>query len=253
KSQMLSDMQLLLQDMSFTYGGMKVANINTVIDITNPFPFETAKSQLIHADMFDMAIPIENAMVLFHIDGQNQLVIENVALSIAGGALNIENGIVPLDKKDSKLVLNVSDVDLNALSQIINLENFQATGLVSGRIPLSISSKEISIINGKLWTTDTGTIKYLPDVKPSAKSLQTLLDALENFQYKKMDIEIEGSTSGKTNIKLHLKGKNPDLYKGRSIELNTNLQGNIAKLIKRKLKQFAIPAQITERIKQFQQ
>ena len=154
------------------------------------------------------------------------------------------------------MVLDVDQLDLNELLKLTRLDGLSGDGRINGTLPLTINENGVIVADGKLEATDAGILRYRPDETPSAlkaggESIGLVLQALEDFRYDALDISLDGRTDGETDIKLHLRGANPDLYDGHPIEFNLDLEGDLANLIKANLSNYQIPDRIRERLQGF--
>ena len=74
-----------------------------------------------------------------------------------------------------------------------------------------------------------------------------LSKALEDFRYQGLDIDVDGKVYGELNIRMHIRGSNPELYDGYPIELNVGLEGALGKLLQQGLVGYRIPESIQRR------
>jgi len=83
-------------------------------------------------------------------------------------------------------------------------------------------------------------------------SLQTdlLLSALENFHYSVLDMKLRNIDEDNLEVKLHVKGNNPELYDGQTIELNVNLTGNLLDVARSGLQFYTLPERLEEQLTQ---
>ncbi len=112
------------------------------------------------------------------------------------------------------------------------------------------------IEGGELEAAGPGWLRYRSDGVPAAlqqggENVGLLLQALENFRYEALRITLDGRTDAEMDIGLHVKGANPDLYDGYPIELNLDLEGELANILRSGLATYQIPERIRERMQGF--
>ena len=100
-------------------------------------------------------------------------------------------------------------------------------------------------------TATTLEVRIRVDLHQSPEDFNLLLQALENFRYDQLRLTIDGRTDAEMDVGLHIKGANPDLYDGHPIELNLNLEGALANVLRSGLAGYQIPERIRERMQGF--
>ncbi len=134
-------------------------------------------------------------------------------------------------------VITVDGLDLSVVTSELAKEQISATGEMSGEIPFRITENSIAIDNGRLESDGTGTIAYR-----SAGSEQNIeglnniaLQALENFHYDKVELNLDYTEQGEYLAKFKLSGNNPELYDGYPVVLNLNINGQLPGLLRSSL------------------
>lgn len=130
-----------------------------------------------------------------------------------------------------------------------------ATGTLSGSIPVRFENGKPVIENGLLKTEGGGVVKYAPQEgsalqKGSSAQTDILLNAMQNFEYEYLTLKVDSIDGDTLNVQLSTKGKNPDLYGGKPIELNVNLTGNLWDIARSGSETIAIPKRIEEQLTQ---
>ncbi|MDA0997280.1 MAG: YdbH domain-containing protein, partial [Proteobacteria bacterium] len=98
-----------------------------------------------------------------------------------------------------------------------------------------------------------GVIRYRGDaavasLTAAGGSGELLAKALANFQYSQLKLTFGGPLGGQMTAKAEIKGANPELYGGKKIELNVDLQGDLRDLLQSASVLRDLPAPIRERI-----
>lgn len=147
-----------------------------------------------------------------------------------GGEVSLKDTDVALrDATDYRLILHVKRVALSGLLKAATGDRADATGTVSGSVPLVIE-KDGSIAPGigVLSADGGGVISLSPDALPGdAAQMGLVRDVLKNFHYSSLSLSTGGVADGKPTLALTLEGNNPEVYGGRAVKLNVNLSGDV--------------------------
>jgi hypothetical protein len=251
-----SDLALLIQELGFAIGPAKLSRINSVIRFDSLTPPSTPSEQLLSIGLLDVGLPLTDGLVSMQLRPDGQLSVDQLTWRLADGEIRAAPFTFGSDVKDLTMVLTAEQLDLEALLRLTPLDELTGEGRIDGTLPLTIG-ETVAINGGKLAAADPGVIRYVPSAVPGVlqaggESVTLMLQALENFQYDALNLTLDGKTDGDTNIGLHLKGANPELYDGYPVEFNLNLDGNLASLIQTNLDSYQIPDRIRERLQGFQ-
>lgn len=165
--------------------------------------------------------------------------LRRVALDWTGAKVSVEGG----SGRRRPSVLRIEGLDLARAVAAAGLDDVRATGIVDGTIPFRLDRDTIVIENGVLATRGPGEIRYgaaaaPEEIKAAAAAepgMDTLMTALRNFQYQSLRATLDGRSDGEANVKLAVRGSNPDLYGGFPIALNVNLSGALYVIARRSL------------------
>jgi hypothetical protein len=137
------------------------------------------------------------------------------------------------------------------------VDDISATGRLSGRAPVTVTAEGLAITGGWLETAPGGgLLRYAPAVSPAAlrqggEGATLALTVLENFRYESLRIDIDREAGGETEIAVHLRGANADVYDGYPIEFNLNISGPIDQMLRRGLEGYRVPDAVAERLRGF--
>jgi len=229
---------LVLADLGFSGSLGTVTGLAGSVALTHLDPLTTPPGQTVSAKAVDVGIPIVAPRIRFRLEPPGILRLETVAASFADGRVTAADVAIPLDgKRPVPVVLTVEGVDAARLAEAVGLDGLAATGTLSGWLPLLWDPETGLAVRQARLTADTGggTLHYRPD--PGAPALQDpsaqvslLLDAIRNFVYESFEVEADGRPGEPFDVKLRLRGANPDLYDGHPIALNVTLTGALDQL-----------------------
>ena len=153
-----------------------------------------------------------------------------------------------------QMQLNAQEVLLEKLLSNLLERGLNATGNLSGKLPVRFESGNPVITGGSLSTAGGGVVRYKPDTNALTQSsnpqIGLLMQAMENFHYDYLNLTINSIDADTLNIKLSTKGRNPNLYGGKAIELNVNLTGNLWDLARSGTQTMGIGKRIEEQLTQ---
>lgn len=256
KDSLRSTADLLIEELGLTIGPARLERVNTLLHFDNLTPLTTAAGQELAIGLLDMGLPLTDGLVSMQLGEDGRLAVDQLTWRFADGKVRAEPFTFGSDVQDLTMVLEVDQLDLNGLFALTRLDGLSGEGRLDGSIPLTITDAGVAIDNGKLEATGSGVLRYKPDeasgaLQAGGESIGLLLQALENFRYDELHITLDGRTDGKTDIGLHIRGANPDLYDGHPIEFNLELEGNLANIIQTNLSNYQIPDRIREKLQGF--
>jgi hypothetical protein len=252
-----SKLKLLTEELSLRADQLALNRVNSVVRFDGLGPLSTAPGQLVTIAMIDVGLPLTDGVISFHVEPEGSLVIERTEWRLAGGEVHADGFSIDPRSARHKFLLEIEGVDLQKLAALLKVEGLNVTGRLTGDIPVLIEEGSLIIREGLLKATpEGGTVRYNPSKVPSAlryggERTQLMLSALENFQYKILRIKLNRRSNGDATVNLHLRGSNPDFFKGHSVEFNLNLSGQLDQMLQRGLKVYKIPETIIKRFQKF--
>ncbi|WP_303903617.1 YdbH domain-containing protein [Thiohalomonas denitrificans] len=165
-----------------------------------------------------------------------QLRLEHPSVELLGG--RVRSDIIELDLAQP---VNRFAVELEriALDQLLDLEHapIEGFGRVSGMLPLQLSEQGLAMQGGQVAAIESGVIRYRPGeegqaLEKSGQNMQLAIAALRDFHYESLKADADYSPSGQLELEIRLLGNNPDLFQGRSVQFNINLEENIPDLLR---------------------
>jgi hypothetical protein len=130
----------------------------------------------------------------------------------------------------------VDDIDLEVLFDQIQVEGLTGNGRVSGSIPITFEGSQITIRNSHLVAEAPGVLHFQSDkasqlLAGAGKEMDWLLQALQDFHYSELSLELDKSAAHDLVATLSLLGNNPNVKEGQMFRLNLNLESNIGEIL----------------------
>jgi hypothetical protein len=250
-----TDLKLLVEDLAFSSGPARFAQINGVIALDRLAPPSTPPDQQLALGLIDIGLPLTDGLLTFDLE-PGQLVVEQLGWQLAEGRIRAAPFTIGSGPMRFATTLTAERLNLDEIFALAQLDGLSGEGTMHGSLPITIAGAEAVIERGELVSDGPGWVRYRPKQPPAAlaaggQNVNLLLQALENFRYKELRLTIDGRTDGEMDVKLHIAGANPDLYDGYPIEFNLNLEGALANVLRQGLAGYQIPERIREQMQGF--
>jgi len=234
-----SGAEINLQNLSFTQNGTSISGLSTALQLTDLISPRSPPQQKIIIQRIDPGVLMEDMEVIYKIQGADsaQLAIDKARLSMIGGVLSTGPVVIDPLSSSTNLVLQVVDLDLEALFKLIDVEGLKGDGRLDGSIPLTLTGDSVSIEDGVLAAKKPGIIRLKSEklsqlLAGSAEDVDLLLQALTNFHYTELILKLNNSANNDLLTTLSLLGNNPNVLEGRLFRLNINLESNIGDILR---------------------
>jgi Dicarboxylate transport len=250
-----ADLDLLAEDLAFSSGPARFAQVNGVIAFDRLAPLSTPPGQQLAIGLVDIGLPLTNGLLTFDLE-PDELVVEQLRWQFAEGRIRAAPFTIGSGEMQFSTILTAERLKLDEIFALAQLDGLTGEGTMHGTLPITVAGSEAVIDNGELVSDRPGWVRYRPDEAPAAlqaggENVNLLLQALENFRYEELRLTIDGRTDGEMDVGLHIAGANPDLYDGYPIEFNLNLEGALAEVLRAGLAGYQIPERIRERMQGF--
>jgi len=183
----------------------------------------------------DVGVPIENITASFTVDTANsQLHVDALQANMLGGRVWIDETLYRADRPHNPVYIGVDGVHLDQILALAGYDAVQASGIISGLLPLDINTAGVTMKRGMLAAKAPGGVfHYRTEIAPGTNpAMVQVLQALGNYQYSVFQVEADYLENGDLVLAMVLRGSNPDLQQGRPIHLNLNVTDNIPTLLR---------------------
>ena len=145
--------------------------------------------------------------------------------------------------------MRIENVSIGEFLKDVGDGALTATGDIEGMLPIVMSGVDVQVENGVLWVKNGGVIQYKSEQLESISELDgtneravaairagnyrdAAFEALKNFEYKELRVEIDGALDGPIDVYLKADGKNDDVLGGQPFLFNINLQGELLNILR---------------------
>lgn len=229
--------QVSFKDLRLAFGETVIDGLGGDIGFKNLSPLVITKQKLTARKLY-AGLPLENGTLTFSIADKGKITLHDSRWDMAGGTLDIEPFSWSPAAEQTQVTLKATDISLPLLFQIVPLDGLGAEGRVSGEIPLRIGKGgELQIDNASLQNIAAGKLTYNPADPPAFlkddgnPQISLLRDALKDFGFDLLKMSFSGDLGGTQKVTLNLQGRNPQLYDGRQINLNLNVEGPLQSVL----------------------
>lgn len=164
-----------------------------------------------------------------------QLKWQKAQAGLFNGQAWLAPGQLELSQSSQHVPLQLKGVQLAEVFRVYPAEGLAGGGTLDGELPLLIDAKGVRVEHGNLAAREPGYLQFrsqkIQALGRSNPSMQLVVDALDDFHYQVLDSAVSYDEQGKLTLALRLQGRNPDLEKGRPINLNVNLEEDIPALL----------------------
>lgn len=183
----------------------------------------------------DPGLPVENIALDYTINTANTtLEIRDVQAMMFNGTLSSTGLAFDWSAPENLFALAFDNIDLSRLLAMGAYEGINATGLVSGALPIRIAGSNVSVRGGTLQVqAPGGSISYQSATAGNTgnAALDLVNLALSNYQYDVMEAEVDYLPSGELILAVKLEGISPAVNNGQQINVNLNVTDNIPALL----------------------
>lgn len=253
-----TEQDIKLENITGLIDRISVQGVNGVLNLHAGSEISMKNQELFIGGLEVAGLPLKEGLINFNYEGKAQtLRINTMKWSLAGGQVTAEPFTLDLKNMNTEFVLIADNMALPQLFQLAPMDGLEATGAVSGRIPVKMHDGVVSVKNAELTSEVDGVIRYNPSempafLKSNNEYIAILREALKNYNYDSISLSLSGETGKEQTILLSATGSNPDFYDGRPVNLNLNLEGALDNLFKFNLGTYSIPDRIRKQLENFE-
>ena len=115
--------------------------------------------------------------------------------------------------------------------QSLGNEDLSATGQIEGSLPILVDGVNLTVENGRVEIEDGGVItvrsKGLNRAGDENEVAKIAIDALKDFRYEKLTLDINGPLDGNMTLGAKFIGQNPEVLGGAQFLFRTSIEGEL--------------------------
>ncbi len=191
------------------------------------------KQQLKIGNLF-VGVPIQALQLDAQING-GEPVVDHFKARLLGGRIDFDDFklIAP-----SQTVINIAGISLTEVIKYSAYPEIEGKAVIDGMLPFALGEQGVTVKNGLIFARSPGGYIKVPEntvIKAMGKgnpAFYLTMQLLSNFQFDTLQGVIGYTSDGESDLKIKLKGINPDKSGTQPITFNYSHNENILKLLK---------------------
>lgn len=227
-------------------GGVAFRGLGAVIDFDRLLPPRTAGDQMLTVARIGLPAPVTDLAARFRVEaapsGARRLVVPEITGTFAGGTVRIVDAVLDPAVARQTVRVDLAGLDLETLLAAADIEGLAGAGTLGGVLPLTLGDGTISVAAGRLVARGPGRVRFHSDAArrllaagqsagENGQTLDRALDALADFTYEELILDLDKPPRGNARVVLRLLGHNPAVLDGRKFQFNVALSSNVDDLL----------------------
>jgi len=227
---------LRLSDGVYEPKGVRLSAIRSDLAISGLWPLATPRNQTITATVEAGGLPAMQAELAFQILPKPALRVDAIGVDLLGGRISTSPFVVDPARPVVETRIELRQVDLGEFFKLVGVDGLGGSGRLDGTIPLTLHPGVVDIRDGHLAASGPGVIRLdggvlPPQITDAGESMILVLQALTDFHYDSLTIDVDGRATGQGTVVLKLTGNNPNLLDGRPFHINIRFESNFDRLV----------------------
>ena len=203
------------------------------LEFSSLYPLRSSGRQTVMMEGFDPGIPLGTGTVTFTVvkDGFDLI---DASWPMGSGEISVKPTFWSTAGAVNNVTVMVRDISLGDLITRFGNENLSATGLINGTLPVVIDGVNLRVQGGNLAIKDGGVIsvktKQLDAAGDNNDVAKLAVDALKNFEYDELSLELNGPLDGEMKLGAVFTGSNPKVLGGAEFLFRTTIEGELANI-----------------------
>jgi translocation and assembly module TamB len=206
-----------------------VTGLSGTLGLTSLFPVVTAADQTLFIQTFNPGFPLEDGALTY------ALVPEGVAISramfpLGEGQVSFDPFTWNYGAPENRVTLRVGGVEVGDFLKGVGDGRLSISGSLEGTIPVVVRGIDVLVEQGRLEVKNGGVIRYegkeVSDAIPNEYAAKAI-EALKNFNYDALFVEINGPLDGEIKLGLEFTGSNPDVFYDIPFQFDVTVEGEL--------------------------
>lgn len=226
-----------LDGLGFTVDDGQVSALTGQITVDGIGPLTTPPAQRFTGQVAAAGLAPMPFDISFQLHPTRRIGIEQAEAGFAGGRLTTKDAWIDAEAQDGEIELAVHAIDLAALTRLADLDGLSGEGHITGAVPLEIKGGAVAISGGALSSDGAGILRLtgsgIEDLLGAREdTVGLLVQALADFHFEALDIEIDKPFEGEGEVRMKLSGANPAVLEGHPFVFNVNLTSDFDRLMR---------------------
>lgn len=253
-----SPAEILMEEVGGALDAVSLSGINGVLRFASLSPPVLPDGQELAVRRLDVGLPLTGGTVVLGLNRRGVLRVQRAEWLWAGGVVRARPFEIPVGEARGSVALEAEGLDLGTVLALADLDGLEATGRLSGTLPVRFGDGTVRLDGGVLEAEEPGVLRYDPERPPAAlqgdpgSPTGMLMGALTDFRYDSLRATLDGEAGADLHVGLAVRGANPSFYDGHPVALNLKLSGALDQILRRGLDAYRIPDAVRDRILEFQ-
>lgn len=227
-------LSLVLKDVALGSADFKASGLNGALQLDGLAPLRSPGGQKIAGVFQFPAVKQVPFTITFRL-APGKLLLEHGTAEIFGGMFETADAEIDVATGAGRADVTIRDLDLEAAFTVLNLEQLQGSGRLSGVLPLRMMRGAIALDNGHLEAAGPGVVRIgvqaLADqLKSYGENVDLAFRALTDFHYARLTIDADKPLLGTGRAMFRLEGNNPAVLEGQPFIFNISLETDFDRL-----------------------
>lgn len=240
---------LELEDGAIELAGIGLSGISTRMSFESLSPPVTLPGQTLRIERIDAGLPLGPLEALYALGPGPLLQVRRASLGLAQGQIITRPFVLDLRHGQGVIEASLRGLDLATLVEAAPVEGLTATGRLDGEARLSLDP-EMGTAFVQLAAQESGIVRYRGTAFKTAEDsrLALLNQVLEDFHYRRLEVELQGPLAGDLRLRVMLEGANPAVYGGYPVALDLRFEGPLGRILQQGLQAYHLPDVLGERL-----
>jgi len=185
-----------------------------------------AALEALGCEVVRLSVPREPDVALVE-DGVD---ISRALFPLGDGQVSFDPFVWIYGAEENRITLRVSGVQVGDFLGGIGDGRLKITGALEGTIPVVVRGIDVLVDKGRLEVINGGLIQFeakdVSDAIPNEMGAQAI-EALQNFNYQNLFLEINGPLDGEIKVGLAFTGSNPDVFYAIPFQFDITVEGEL--------------------------
>jgi hypothetical protein len=189
--------------------------------------------------LLDIGLPLEHIAADYQLDlGERSIRVDELTMSALGGEFVTEPFQFSALADANTVLVNARSIQLQLMVDLLEFEDIEATGAISGLLPFEISNGKVTIEDGRLESDSGGGVirwdsgEEVLDGTMLDSSISLVRQTLRNLEFDSLTSDVNYDEAGNLKLQMRLSGINPDVDPMQPIILNLGVENNVPRMLR---------------------
>lgn len=238
-------LNLLIRDVSASWGEIDIAAANGVLVINSVAPFETASNQQLFVGTLNSGVPFKNALFNFSVSPATGIKVDSLKMGYADGQFkNLKSFTVPHEGTPSAIYLEGRGINLDLLSKNLKDPFLKMEGIIDSDWKISLKDGAVVVDSARFQSKIPGLLEFDPPASVKQKMNKDMQAFLRNVIVKDLLFAMKGPMNGLMEFKLGIQGHSPLDTTQTNKEMSLSFTGALSQFFKQNAEPSEIPSDI---------